>query len=50
MAELALDGDQRHAFANRLDGVSVPELVRREASAHASRDGGPAHVRSGGGA
>ena len=44
MAELALDDDQRHAFASQLDGVSVPELVRREASADASRDGGPAHV------
>ena len=50
VAELALDHDQRHAFARQLDGVRVPELVRREASAHAGRDGGPAQVRSGGGA
>src|SRR5215207_462562 len=50
VAELALDDDQRHAFASQLDGVRVPELVRREASADASLDGGPAHIRSGGGA
>jgi hypothetical protein len=35
-------------FARQLDGVRVPELVRREASAHSSREGGPAHIRSGG--
>ena len=29
VAELALDDDQRHAFAGELDGVRVPELVRR---------------------
>jgi hypothetical protein len=50
MAELTLDDDQRYAFASQLDGVGMPQLVRREASADASRDGGPAHVRSGGGA
>jgi hypothetical protein len=30
VAGLALDDDQRHAFASELDGVRVPELVRRE--------------------
>src|ERR671915_282720 len=45
-----LDDDQRHAFARQLDGVRVRELVRREASAHSGCDGGPAHVRSSGGA
>jgi hypothetical protein len=30
--------------------VRVPKLMRREASAHASREGGPAHIRSDGGA
>ena len=33
MSELALDNDQRNAFAGQLDGVSVPELVRRSAAA-----------------
>ena len=47
MAELALDDDQRHAFASELDGMRVPELVRREAPTDASRDGGPAQLRSG---
>jgi hypothetical protein len=50
VAELALDDDQWHAFASELDGVGVPELVRREAAADAGRDGGPAQLRSGGGA
>jgi hypothetical protein len=30
VAELALDDDERHAFARHLDGVRVAELVRRE--------------------
>jgi hypothetical protein len=50
MAELALDDDQRHAFAGELDGVSVPELVRREPSPDPCLDGGSPQVRSGGGA
>ena len=29
VAELALDDDQRRAFARHLDGVGVPQLVRR---------------------
>jgi hypothetical protein len=36
---LALDDDQRHAFARQLDGVGVAKLVRREASPDAGRDG-----------
>jgi hypothetical protein len=31
VAELALNDDQRHAFASHFDGMRVPELVRREA-------------------
>jgi hypothetical protein len=38
VAELALDDDQRHAFASHLDGVCVAELVRREAPADTRRD------------
>src|SRR4051812_20352266 len=34
VAELALDDDQRHAFAGHFDGVRVAELVRREAPTH----------------
>jgi hypothetical protein len=31
--ELALDDDQRHAFASHLDGVGVPKLVRARSGA-----------------
>jgi hypothetical protein len=48
VAELALDDDQWHAFACELDGVRVPELVRREAATDAGGDGGPAQLCSGG--
>jgi hypothetical protein len=48
VAELALDDDQRYAFASELDGVRMPELVRREPPTDASGDGGPAQLRSGG--
>ena len=34
MAELALEDDQRHAFASHLDGVGTPKLVRRKASTY----------------
>ena len=40
VSELALDDDQRHAFARHLDGVGVTELVRREPAPHACRGGG----------
>ena len=49
MAELALDDDQRDAFAGHLDGMGVAQLVRSEAAAHAGRSGGPDQVTSGGG-
>jgi hypothetical protein len=48
VAELALDDDQRHAFARHLDGVGVAELVRREAPAHAGRGSGASELRAGG--
>jgi hypothetical protein len=48
VAALTLDDDQRHAFAGELDGVRVPELVRRDPPTDAGRDGGPAQLRSGG--
>jgi hypothetical protein len=38
--ELALDDDQRYAFASHLDGVGVPKLVWREATPHSCRDRG----------
>ena len=41
MAELALNDDQRDAFASHLDGVGVPKLVWGEAAPH-SRGGGGA--------
>ena len=43
MSELALDNDQRNAFAGHLDGV-VPELMRREASPHACPGSSPAQI------
>jgi hypothetical protein len=45
-----LDHDQRHAFASHLDGVRVPELMRREAPPDTSRDRCPAEFGAGGGA
>ena len=44
VAKLALDDDQRHAFARHLDGVGVAKLVRREASAHAGRGRGASEL------
>jgi hypothetical protein len=44
MSELALDHDQRYAFAGHLDGVGVPELVRREPSPYACRGGSIAQL------
>ena len=40
LSELALDHDQRDAFAGHLDGVSVTKLVSREAAPHSGRGGG----------
>ena len=42
MSELALDDDQRDAFAGHFDGVGVLELVWREASTDAGSGGSPA--------
>jgi hypothetical protein len=39
VSQLALEDDQRHAFAGHLDGVGVAELVWREAAPHAGRGG-----------
>src|SRR3954449_11767089 len=39
VSELALDDDERDAFAGHLDGVGVTELVRREPASHACRGG-----------
>ena len=36
VAELALNDDERHAFARQLNGVRVAELVRREATANSA--------------
>ena len=49
MPQLALNHDQRHAFAGELHGVGVPQLVRREASPDTGRDGRPARLGSRGG-
>jgi hypothetical protein len=40
VAELALDDDQRDAFAGELDGMGMPELVGREAPPDPRVDGG----------
>jgi hypothetical protein len=44
--ELALDDDQRDAFASHLHGVRVAELVGCEAPAHTSPRGGVAQLRT----
>lgn len=38
VSELALDHDQRDPFACHLDGVRVPQLVRREPATHPGRE------------
>jgi hypothetical protein len=40
VSELAVDGDQRDAFASHLDGVGMTELVWGEAVPHSCRGGG----------
>ena len=47
--ELALDHDQRHAFARHLDRVRVAQLVRREAPPHASLASDVSQLGAGGG-
>lgn len=49
MPELALDDRQRNPFVGHLDCVSVPELVRCEASPHAGLGGEATQLASGGG-
>jgi hypothetical protein len=49
VTELALDDDQRHALARHLDGMGVPELVRREASPHSCLAGDASELRARGG-
>ena len=44
VTELALDHKQGHTFTSHLDGVCVPELVRREASADARTRSGLAEL------
>src|SRR3954454_375957 len=44
--ELALDDDQRHALAGHLDGMRVPQLVRREAPPYAGLAGDAAQFRA----
>ena len=39
MSELALDDDEGNAFFRNLDGVGVPQLVRREPTPNASSHG-----------
>ena len=40
VSELALDHHQRDALVRHLDRMSVPQLMRREATPHARRSGG----------
>jgi hypothetical protein len=46
VAELALDHDQRHAFACHLYGMGVAELVWREAAPHSGRGGCAPQLRA----
>lgn len=47
VAELALDDDQRHAFAGHLDRVGVAKLVRREAAPNPCHGSRPSQLRAG---
>src|SRR5829696_7896085 len=44
VSELALDDDERDAFAGHLDGGGVPQLVRREPASHSWRGGHAAQL------
>jgi hypothetical protein len=46
MAELTLNHDQRHTLARHLDGMGVPELVRRKPAPDTGGDGDAAQVRA----
>src|SRR3954466_7568942 len=45
-AELALDHDERDALVGHFDGVSVPQLMGREAASYAGGRGRAAQVRA----
>ena len=45
--EMALDDDQRDAFAGHLDRMGVVELVRREAAPHPGSGGGAPQLGAG---
>lgn len=44
MPELALDDVQGHALTGHLDGVRVPQLMRRKAPPHAGPGGRPGEL------
>jgi hypothetical protein len=44
VSELSLDHDERNAFAGHLDGVSVPQLMRREPATNAGFLGSPVQL------
>jgi hypothetical protein len=46
MAELALDHDERDAFAGHFDGVRVPKLMWCQAAAHACPRGSVTKLRA----
>ena len=50
VGELALNDVEGHTVAGHLDGVCVPQLVRREAAAHAGIGGQRPKRVAGGGA
>jgi hypothetical protein len=49
VAELALNDDERHAFASHLDGVGMAQLMRGESSADPSFGGRAPQLSSSGG-
>ena len=48
MAELALNDDERHAFASHLDGVGVARLVWSDPSTNTRSGGGAPQLSSSG--
>jgi hypothetical protein len=50
VAELALDDVERHAFAGKLDGVGVAQLMRRKTPPQTGLDGKPTELDPGPGA
>jgi hypothetical protein len=45
---LPLDHDKRHAFVRHLNGVGMPQLMRREAPSHARAGGRVMQLLAGG--